>query len=201
MHINVIPSLCGVNAFLYGSMLTQPSACFQAYNGFNLVVGDFQNQQLAYFSNRANQTAHALDPGLYGISNGVLESNWPKVEQGKARLQSVLKQQADTGKLDPETLFQQVMGDTQKVEKSEDLPPTGLPIEVEHLLSSIFIAPCELKGAAYGTRSQTLLIVHRDGTAQMHERSRPVADAEPSSQTCGVQWTRLQESFEWQHTS
>ena len=161
------------------------------------MVGDFRDHKLAYYSNRANQKPHELEPGLYGISNGVLESKWPKVEQGKARMQSLLNQITALEKLDPDTLFHQVMGDTAKVQQQELLPQTGMPYEIEHLMSSIFIEPCELKGNAYGTRSQTLLLVRRNGTAQLHERSRPALD--PNNQTCDVQWVQVQESFHWPH--
>ena len=159
------------------------------------MVGDFKAHKLAYFSNRANQKPQSLDPGLYGISNGVLESKWPKVEQGKLRLQSALTQVTDPGELDADMLFHQVMGDTAQVQQPQHLPQTGMPIEMEHSMSSIFIEPFELRGAAYGTRSQLLLAVYRNGTAKLHERSRPTAD--PNDQICHVQWVQVEESFHW----
>ena len=158
-------------------------------------MGDCKDRKLAYYSNRANQKPHELGPGLYGISNGLLESKWPKVEQGKARMQSLLNHTTAMEKLDPDTLFHQVMGDTAKVQHRELLPQTGLPFEIEHLMSSIFIEPCELTGNAYGTRSQTLLMVHRNGKVQLHERSRSAVH--PHSQTCSSQWIQVQESFDW----
>lgn len=62
---------------------------FQAYNGFNLIVGNFKAQEVVYLTNRGPSASKALplEPGLYGISNGNLESNWPKVDRGKQRLQ------------------------------------------------------------------------------------------------------------------
>lgn len=172
-------------------------SCSQAYNGFNLVVGDFRKQKLAYFSNRANRPAYELEPGLYGISNGVLESSWPKVEQGKAQLRWFLEQAIDTEQLDPDMLLHHVMSNTAKVQQLQELPQTGMPVEIERLMSSIFIEPCELKGAAYGTRSQTVLIVHRNGRAQLHERSGP--DMDCKSQNCALDndWVCVQQSFDW----
>ncbi|KAL3161271.1 hypothetical protein ABBQ38_009631 [Trebouxia sp. C0009 RCD-2024] len=169
----------------------------KAYNGFNLVVGDFRKQKLAYFSNRANRPAYELEPGLYGISNGVLESSWPKVEQGKAQLRWFLEQAIDTEQLDPDMLLHHVMSNTAKVQQLQELPQTGMPVEIERLMSSIFIEPCELKGAAYGTRSQTVLIVHRNGRAQLHERSGP--DMDCKSQNCALDndWVCVQQSFDW----
>ncbi len=166
----------------------------QAYNGFNLIVGDFQKHKLAYCSNRSGQPAHELYPGLYGISNGVLESKWPKVEAGKARLQALLDQTTDVQQLDAETVFQSVMGDTAKVDQNEHLQKTGMPVETEQVMSSIFIEPCELKGAVYGTRSQTLLLVQRDSVAQLHEHSRP---AQRSEDNICPAWVIVSQNFSW----
>ena len=163
------------------------------------MVGDFSKRKLAYFSNRANGTACELQPGLYGISNGVLESKWPKVERGKAQLQSFLDKVPDVEDLDPARLLHDVMGDTAKVHQPEDLPQTGMPVEIEHLMSSIFIEPCELKGAAYGTRSQTVLVIHRNGKAQIHERSKPTLDHK--LQGCDSYWVHVQESFSFSSTA
>ena len=166
----------------------------QVYNGFNLIVGDFQKHKLAYCSNRSGQPAHELYPGLYGISNGVLESKWPKVEAGKARLQALLDQTTDVQQLDAETVFQSVMGDTAKVDQIEHLQKTGMPVETEQVMSSIFIEPCELKGAVYGTRSQTLLLVQRDSVAQLHEHSRPAQRFEDN--ICPA-WVIVSQNFSW----
>ena len=168
----------------------------QAYNGFNLVVGDFGQHKLAYFSNRSGRKPQELAPGLYGISNGLLESQWPKVERGKARLQSLLHQTTDLDQIDPQLLFSTVMGDKVKIDTEEGLPQTGMSVEVEHLMSSIFIEPCDLKGAAYGTRSQTLLMVQRHGLAQLHERSRP-AEVHNVSSCSEIQWFQVHETFNW----
>lgn len=121
------------------------------------------------------------------------------MERGKARLQSFLDQVTDVEHLDPAMLLRQVMGDTAKVQQPEDLPQTGMPEEIEHLMSSIFIEPCELKGDAYGTRSQTVVVIPRNGKAQVHERSKPVLD--PKSQDCNSHWIHVQESFNFSSTA
>ena len=51
----------------------------QAFNGFNLVVGDLASGEVAYASNRGGQAPVQLQPGAHGISNGQLHSQWPKV--------------------------------------------------------------------------------------------------------------------------
>ncbi len=168
----------------------------QVYNGFNLVVGDMVSHQLAYLSNRAETGAQALEPGLHGISNGVLDSAWPKVEKGKLKLLDVMAQQhcdstgkADDGTFSHEEVLSLVMSDTEK-EPISHLPQTGMPLEVEQLLSPIFIQPMPdlLPGTGlYGTRSQTVLVVGQDGNVNMWERS--IADAQ------GKQWHTVQHHF------
>ena len=170
----------------------------QDYNGFNLVVGDFQSQKLAYFSNRQGQQPRELNPGLYGISNGVLDSKWPKVERGKARLTDLLSSTSDLERISPQSVFDTVMNEQTKVYEADELPNTGLPLEVEQLMSSIFIQPCSLRGAGYGTRSQTLLMVHHNGSAQLHERSGPAQKADLDlDMSKEVDWTEVHKDFHW----
>jgi uncharacterized protein with NRDE domain len=47
-------------------------------------VGDLEKGSVAYLSNRdpANSGPLELEKGMYGISNGVLHSAWPKTEKG-----------------------------------------------------------------------------------------------------------------------
>ena len=42
------------------------------YNGFNLLVGDATSAY--WFSNDADETERALEPGIYGLSNGALDT-------------------------------------------------------------------------------------------------------------------------------
>ena len=48
----------------------------------------------------------------------------------------------------------------------EDLPQTGVTLEWERLLSSIFI-----QSESYGTRSSAVLLVERGGLVRFYERS------------------------------
>ncbi len=51
-----------------------------------------------------------------------------------------------------------------------DLPETGMPWEVEHQLSSIFILPTELQGRPYGTQTQTVVAGWREGLVDYREK-------------------------------
>lgn len=127
------------------------------YNGFNLIAGDWS--ALYYFSNREGRI-RVLTPGVYGLSNHLLDSPWPKVTAGKSSLAALL---AGGGELLP-SLFALL---SDRAQASDDLlPQTGVSPDWERLLSSAFIASPE-----YGTRSSTVLLVGRDGRVVFAERT------------------------------
>jgi uncharacterized protein with NRDE domain len=128
-----------------------------AYNGFNLVVGE--PREMAYYSNREGG-ARALGPGVYGLSNHLLDTPWPKVERSKAALFEMLSHDKP-GLI--EGLFR-VLADGYRPGDA-DLPDTGVGLEWERLLSSAFI-----KSPDYGTRSSTVFLVDGAGHAHFIER-------------------------------
>ncbi|CAL5228674.1 g11847 [Coccomyxa viridis] len=148
----------------------------EEYNGFNLCVADLVSGEIDYLTNRGKDAAGRgplkLEHQLYGLSNGVLQDMWPKVEQGKQKVEALMEDASvaqGSGVWD--SLFDGVLGDRAKVTEESQLPQTGMPASVEQELSSIFVEPFQLKGAEYGTRSQTVLLVRRDGFAELRERT------------------------------
>lgn len=127
------------------------------YNGFNLLAGTPEN--LYYFSNR-EKIIRPLEKGCHGISNSLLDVPWPKVTRGIDGLTACLRQQ----EINHEDLFA-LMADRELADDS-DLPHTGVSLEMERMLSSIFI---EMPG--YGTRSTTILLVNRENQVQFWERT------------------------------
>lgn len=121
----------------------------ELYAGYNLLVGD--HQQLAYFSNRSGESAKALSPGLYGLSNGLLDSAWPKVDQAKQQLSQWL---IETDHQSPPTgLLSSTV-----IANDAALPDTGIDIAMERALScQKIILP------NYGTRCSTGLIMTKTG--------------------------------------
>lgn len=136
-----------------------------AYNGFNLVFGGVDG--LYSFSSRSDDEA-TLAPGLYGLSNHLLETPWPKVQLGKQRLQAYL----DEGRAPALEPLLELLGDRSRPADAE-LPRTGISLEWERLLSSLFIVSPE-----YGTRASTAVVVAGDGTVRFAER-RFGPDGEP----------------------
>ena len=54
------------------------------YNGFNLIVSDISSRTMIYITNRpreANATVVEVSPGIHVLTNGSLDSPWPKVRR------------------------------------------------------------------------------------------------------------------------
>jgi uncharacterized protein with NRDE domain len=131
------------------------------FAGFNLIVGELSRsrREAAYFSNRGDEP-HALAPGIYGLSNHLLDTSWPKVISGKTRFRNAL----NAASFDREACFT-ILADRNLAEDDE-LPSTGVPYETEKAISAIFI---ETPG--YGTRCSTLLTFDNDLNWKFDERT------------------------------
>lgn len=152
-----------INGFLTGDAppadyLEQLQKTALRYNGFNLLVGD--QTGLWYYSNRGNGIVK-LQPGFYGLSNHLIDTEWPKVSQGKKRLKDLLNLR---GGWDTEDLFALLADRT--VAADRELPDTGVGLEWERTLSPLFIT-----SPNYGTRSSTVLLIETSGEVTLLERS------------------------------
>jgi uncharacterized protein with NRDE domain len=126
------------------------------YNGFNLLLGD---ASAAYwFSNHTDSAEQSLEPGIYGLSNGALDTPWPKVLRAKAQFASLLCQGA------PDDAYFEMLADTTQASDGR-LPDTGVSLEWERRLSPIYI-----ESPDYGTRASTLLRIHSSGSSQLLEK-------------------------------
>jgi len=127
------------------------------YNGYNLLYGTVDN--VKYYSNRANFLL-SLTGGIYGLSNHLLDTPWPKVVLAKELFISGL----DAEKINTDYLFE-IMKNTRKFPLNE-LPNTGIGNDMEVKLSSIFIEMPE-----YGTRNTTLIMVNNKNEVYFEERT------------------------------
>lgn len=125
------------------------------YNGFNLLVAD--RDMLYYYCNRGNKMKE-LPPGVYGLSNHELDTPWPKLESARQRFNTAIGRSPDY-----EAIFSLLADDTPAPD--DQLPDTGVPIEWERTLSSIFV-----KSPNYGTRSSTMAAVRADNSVRFIER-------------------------------
>lgn len=126
------------------------------YNGFNLLIAD--RHELRYVSN-AGGGAAALGPGVYGLSNHLLDTPWPKVAQAKSALAASLEAMPQT-----EPLF--AMLRDEEIAPDEHLPRTGVSLEWERLLSAAFV-----RSPDYGTRCSTVMTLSSAGEVDFEERS------------------------------
>ncbi|MFD1706370.1 NRDE family protein [Siminovitchia sediminis] len=129
----------------------------EEYRGFNILVGD--QKELYYYSNIGNQI-QKLQAGIYGLSNDQLDTPWPKAEKGKQHLQQLLNR----SNWNCEDLFK-LLADHDPA-PSDKLPQTGIPVELEKMLSSIFI-----QSPDYGTRCSTVLLIDREHEVHFVERT------------------------------
>jgi len=134
----------------------QTAADGQAYRGFNLLVAD--RDELWWVSNRGDGPRR-LAPGVYGLSNHLLDTPWPKVVRAKARLEQVLEVAPAL-----DSLFELLADDARAPDP--ELPDTGVGLERERLLS-----PTKIVSGTYGTRCSTALTVSADGTVRFAERA------------------------------
>jgi uncharacterized protein with NRDE domain len=141
-----------------------------SYNGFNLIFGDLE--RLCWFSNH-ERSHRVLEPGIHGLSNHLLDTPWPKVERGKEALGLMI---AGGKAVKPEELFA-VLAD-RTVPPDDLLPETGVGMELERLLSPIFIS-----SANYGTRSSTVILIDRDDSVTFMERSFNGKPGQPKTVT------------------
>lgn len=151
-----------VSDFLTGSASAAESLAELAqqpenYRGFNLLLGDASG--LHYYSNRG-AAPRPLAPGLYGLSNHLLDTPWPKVAEGKRILAQLIAQ----GLPEEAALFELLADRTCAPDPL--LPETGLSRDWERLLSSRFI-----HSPGYGTRASTLVVFDHRGAARFVERS------------------------------
>ena len=130
------------------------------YAGFNLLLGD--SGALWYYSNSLpgeERRPRQLPPGIYGLSNAHLDTPWPKVVTGKARMSALLG-----GRVGHDRLGETV-SDVALAEETA-LHPQGLSGEMDRLLSAQFIVT-----PSYGTRATTTLWLEDGGVASWRECS------------------------------
>jgi uncharacterized protein with NRDE domain len=154
-----------VTEFLLGTdspalFLTGLSARAREYNGFNLILGE--GASLFYYGSREGEP-RAIEPGVHGLSNHLLDEPWPKVVRARSRMEAALVAP------DPAPALFDLLSDT-AVATDAQLPATGVGIEWERRLASALIT-----GAEYGTRASTVLTVSDSGEVGLEERSLDAA--------------------------
>ncbi len=164
------------HAFLTGTAdartyLTELNRTAALYPGFNLILGDASG--LFYYSNRT-PGIRKLTPSIYGLSNALLDTPWPKLTRARQALTAQLEQAVSI-----EALRRPMLDTTQP--PPEALPDTGVGEALEQLLSSAFIA-----SETYGTRATSVLLQAKTGETSLYEFSYPEKDGDQPVQVSMV---------------
>jgi uncharacterized protein with NRDE domain len=131
------------------------------YNGFNALIGD--QKELLHYSNYEN-IINAIQPGIYGLSNALLDTPWPKVKRAKEKFSNIIHNDWTTSEL-----IKMMEDDT--LAQDAQLPDTGVPFDLEKGLS-----PMCIRMENYGTRCTTVITMDRVGQINFTERSFPVGE-------------------------
>lgn len=124
------------------------------YNGFNLMLSDGDSLGV---HESVSGVSHLLEPGLYALSNDLLDTPWPKAVAGKSRLSRALTALPD------DTPLRELLRDDRPA-PDESLPRTGVSLAWERMLSSAFI-----RAPGYGTRCSTVIRRSRHGWTHVTE--------------------------------
>ncbi|MFC3038758.1 NRDE family protein [Virgibacillus xinjiangensis] len=128
------------------------------YTGFNLIAGN--KDKLLHYNNVYDDITE-VGPGTHGLSNDTLNTPWPKVGKGKTALQEYVDSHET---MQPDALFS-IISDAERAPK-EQLPDTGVGMEMEKRLSPLFIQLPD-----YGTRSSSVLLIDHSNNVTFIERS------------------------------
>jgi uncharacterized protein with NRDE domain len=123
-----------------------------AFAGFNLLLSD--GRSLAYLSNRGGEP-RVLAPGIYGLSNAILDTPWEKVERSKTHLADLI----DSGNVSDSSLLD-LLADRKKGPFKE-VRNRRLPRDIARAITAPFIVTPD-----YGTRCST--VVRNDLSGQWH---------------------------------
>lgn len=129
------------------------------YAGFNLLVGN--PDELYYTNNYDNKISRVTD-GTHGLSNEYLDTPWPKVVIGKAKLDEVLSEE----EVDVDALFSLLRIDTKAAD--DIVQKTGVDFDLEKKLSPLFI---DIPDVDYGTRCSTVVLVDHQDNISLIERT------------------------------
>lgn len=152
-----------VSDFLAGTMHPEPylkriARNAEAYRGFNLLLSD--GDELWYYSNRLPRPTR-LAPGTYGLSNHLLDTEWPKVRRGKSALAAF-----EMAEQHPEVDELLALLADESTPSPAEIAASGLDPEQARRVS-----PCFIRGPVYGTRASTVVLAEASGRIRFVEVS------------------------------
>ena len=131
------------------------------FNGFHLIVYDMKS--MCYVdsdSNILDQEVCQLSPGIYGLSNAGIYSDWPKCEIGKNKMSEII----NSNSFDFKDLIKVIS--SRKLASKNQLKKLGLCEKKDILVSGQFVST-----ENYGTRCSTLVSISSKQTVNWLEKS------------------------------
>ena len=119
------------------------------FAGVNVLA--YEAGRIEHVSNHGRSRTK-LENGIHALSNATIDSPWPKAETLKSRMAKLVASSEDAERL--AIALWDALADT-AIAPDDQLPDTGVGIEMERKLSPAFIRLPEL---GYGTRSSTVVI-------------------------------------------
>lgn len=130
------------------------------YNGFNLLV---MAEELVHVSNY-DDVINTLKPGIFGLSNALLDTPWPKVTRSKRVFSELIQTEFSI-----EQLIEMMQDESTAADNY--LPETGLDYDREKALSAMCIRTPD-----YGTCCTTAVTIDFEGNVEFMEKSYPVGE-------------------------
>ncbi len=129
----------------------------ETYNPFNLIVGE--KIDTLYYLSSVTKEIKIIENGIHGLSNGLLDEEWPKV----VKLKTLFSESIQEPSIDVNKLLN-ILSDRETF-PLEKLPDTGVGKDLEIKLSPIFV---DFEG--YGTVSSTVLLIDKDNNVFLREK-------------------------------
>lgn len=139
----------------FQSYVLQQAAFWEQMNGFNLLY--FDGMRMHYYSNISKEIK-TIEQGIFALSNAFLDTDWPKTIFAK----QLLEEKIHKKELSTEHLLSILTH--QEYPEVSQLPNTGVGIEMEKMLSPIFIS-----SPIYGTRTHSILTLDKTHDLQITE--------------------------------
>ena len=172
---------------------------FAAYAGFNLIVGDWSNQQLHYLSNQSQSQAQsqtqgqvqdhaAQSPAVLGQALNAADTDYAQscVRVGE-HMDTGTGADAKAADLTAGDLTARLQHALQDRHPAPDaaLPHTGVTPEQEKMLSSIMVS-----SPTYGTRTSLVAVLDQRGMLHLLEatHSTPLLNAAATQRSLAIQW-------------
>jgi uncharacterized protein with NRDE domain len=149
------------------------------YNGFNLLAADRHGVWVC--SNRSADPPRRVERGVFGLSNHLFDTPWPKVMTGRDEMSAALGFEGD----ELVDALLALLSD-REVPDDDELPETGVGITYERVLGPKFIV-----SPSYGTRASYVVLFDRNGEITFVEQSfdRGEPAGEPLRFSFHVQFT------------